>query len=281
MSDWSKLSIETLIDSYKEHQNLYNTNNKKYHNRNARRESLKKVLAQVRRERPNTTVDECIKKFQSLRSYYGQQQKKIRNSFKSGDDSNDIYQASVWWFQKMDFLEDFIQTRKSKNHLSCDLLATQQENEALDNETDNGDECIQFLSVGLGYETEPHSDYIKPEGETPDKLEFISVETSATSASKPNTGDTRKRKPIDRTAPIFGKMADIDTIALQLKNNEKKPEFSHEILLYHARPSLREADVQLAIWARGALLIVSEREADVVQLALWARGALPTVSKRG
>nr|CAD7460951.1 unnamed protein product [Timema tahoe] len=212
-------------------------------------------LLKVRRERPDTTVDECIKKFQSLRSYYGQQQKKIRNSLKSGDDSNDIYQASVWWFQKMDFLEDFIQTRKSKNHLSCDLLAPQQDNEAMDSETGNGDECIQYLSVGLGYETEPDSDYIKPEGETSDKLEFVSVETSATSTSKPKTGETRKRKPIDRTAPIFGKTADIDTISLQLKSNEKKPEFSREILLYYARPNL----------------------ADVIQLAIQTQGNLPSI----
>nr|CAD7577512.1 unnamed protein product [Timema californicum] len=95
--------------------------------------------------------------------------------------------------------------------LRCSLL---QENEAMD----NGDECIQFLSVGLGYETEPHSDYIKPGGETPDKLQFVSVDTSAT---KPNTADARKRKPTD-----------IDAIALQLKNNEKKPEFSREILYF-------------------------------------------------
>lgn len=47
MSDWTKEAVEILIDSYKNHPNLYNPKHSKYYNRNARKESMDLISKEV------------------------------------------------------------------------------------------------------------------------------------------------------------------------------------------------------------------------------------------
>jgi hypothetical protein len=99
-SDWQRITLQDLIDSYKSQENLYNTKHPLYYNKQARSKGMDEVLNAVRKTRPTTTLEEISKKIQTLRTQFSQEFAKIEKSYALGDESL-IYMPRVWWFPKM------------------------------------------------------------------------------------------------------------------------------------------------------------------------------------
>lgn len=66
MADWSKTALLDLIQAYKGQKNLYDNKDKLYYNKQARTNSLKKILESVQQKREETTLSDITKKIQTL-----------------------------------------------------------------------------------------------------------------------------------------------------------------------------------------------------------------------
>lgn len=76
-----------------------------------------------------STGEECQKKFNSLRGYYSQILKKSKDFSRSGSGASE--NVSVWWFNKMLFLNDHLQVRRSENNYEKSAENEEQANDEM------------------------------------------------------------------------------------------------------------------------------------------------------
>ncbi|KAL1493557.1 hypothetical protein ABEB36_009261 [Hypothenemus hampei] len=95
----------TLIENYETHPCLYNPKHKFYSNKHARNEALQKITEAVAAKNSNFTVED------------------IKN-LKSGIGSDEVYEPSVWWYEKLFFLVPHVKNRKSKSTLDFMTIET-------------------------------------------------------------------------------------------------------------------------------------------------------------
>ncbi|XP_068082632.1 uncharacterized protein [Anabrus simplex] len=69
------------------------------------REALKEI-------RPSTTNGDIINKMKSLRTTFVAELNKVNNSKTSGAGMDEVYKPSIWYFEKLMFLKDYVQPRK-------------------------------------------------------------------------------------------------------------------------------------------------------------------------
>lgn len=119
MCDWNRCLIEKLIESYKKHPCLYNNKHADYHVKRERQTALQQICVDLMKSQPNMslTSNDVIKKFNSLRTVYGAELKKIKKSQRSTACVDDVYKPHVWWFPLMQFLEDHMQPRPSYSNV--------------------------------------------------------------------------------------------------------------------------------------------------------------------
>uniref|UniRef100_A0A2S2R1S6 MADF domain-containing protein n=1 Tax=Sipha flava TaxID=143950 RepID=A0A2S2R1S6_9HEMI len=114
---WSNDQIETLIDAYKEELCLYATNLATYHNKHLRADAMERVCKAVTSLRPFINTKECSTKFHNLRNQFNIENAKVKTSFKSGTGTDDIYKPSLWYYEKLLFLDPYVTPRKSRNSM--------------------------------------------------------------------------------------------------------------------------------------------------------------------
>lgn len=112
-----------------------------YYNKLARKKSLDQVVAKVKKYRPNTTDHDVYRKFQTLRTQYGQEVAKVRKS--SAVEEEFAYQPKIWWWPKLQFLKHFVKCRNS-NTISYILKSGKEE--ASEDETT---EVLQMEEIHL------------------------------------------------------------------------------------------------------------------------------------
>ena len=112
--EWCKAAIDTLIESYRNEECLYNSRSPLYHNKHARQRALQNVCKALKDIRPCKTAD-IVTKMKSLRTTFVAELNKLNNYKASGDGLDDVYTPSLWYFDKMMFLKDHVQPRKSLN----------------------------------------------------------------------------------------------------------------------------------------------------------------------
>lgn len=55
--------------------------------------------------------------FQYFRSQYNHEIEKVQKSQRSGAGTDDVFDSSTYWFEKMNFLKTFIKPRKGKSNV--------------------------------------------------------------------------------------------------------------------------------------------------------------------
>ncbi|XP_046473765.2 uncharacterized protein [Neodiprion pinetum] len=118
---WSAEQITVLIDAYKEEPCLYATNTPNYHNKNLRTMALNRVNNAVLRLRPASTTKECSNKFHNLRNQFNIEHSKVKSSLKSGTGTDDIYKPSLWYYEKLLFLDSYVIPRRNRTSLDSQV----------------------------------------------------------------------------------------------------------------------------------------------------------------
>ncbi|PIO22639.1 hypothetical protein AB205_0013120, partial [Aquarana catesbeiana] len=113
-----------FIDRYRDMRNLWEVKNPLYRNKPARKASLEKLLQFVKTQVPDADIEFVDKKIGSLRSTYRKELNKVQASMKSGAAAKDVYISSLWYYNRMRFLEDQIEARESLSTLPSTLPST-------------------------------------------------------------------------------------------------------------------------------------------------------------
>ncbi|PIO15468.1 hypothetical protein AB205_0115460 [Aquarana catesbeiana] len=113
-----------FIDKYRDMRNLWEVKNPLYGNKTARKALLEELLQFVKMQVPDADIEFVDKKIGSLRSTYKKELNKVQASMKSGAAAKDVYVPSLWYYNRMQFLEDQIEARESLSTLSSTLPST-------------------------------------------------------------------------------------------------------------------------------------------------------------
>ncbi|PIO40046.1 hypothetical protein AB205_0161050 [Aquarana catesbeiana] len=106
------------------HLKLYNSKEKHMEQHATRKASLEKLLQFVKTQVPEADIEFVDKKIGSLRSIYRKELNKVQASMKSGAAAKDVYVPSLWYYNRMRFLEDQIKARESLSTLPSTLPST-------------------------------------------------------------------------------------------------------------------------------------------------------------
>ncbi|PIO28300.1 hypothetical protein AB205_0075010, partial [Aquarana catesbeiana] len=104
--------------------NLWEVKNPLYRNKPARKASLEKLLQFVKMQVPNADIEFVDKKIGSLRSTYRKELNKVQASMRSGAAAEDVYVPSLWYYNRMRFLEDQMEVGESLSTLPSSLPST-------------------------------------------------------------------------------------------------------------------------------------------------------------
>lgn len=86
-----------------------------YYNKLARKKSLDQIVNKVKKFRPETTDHDVYRKFQTLRTQYGQEVAKVRKS--AAVEEEFAYQPKIWWWPKLQFLKPFVKCRNTISYI--------------------------------------------------------------------------------------------------------------------------------------------------------------------
>ncbi|XP_066987477.1 uncharacterized protein [Macrobrachium rosenbergii] len=94
------------IRLYKELPSLWKIKADDYNDHNKKWEDCIILLKKYRERYPKAGVEDVKKKFNSLRTNFRKELKKVQSSKKSGAGSEDIYEPTLWYYNEMEFLQD-------------------------------------------------------------------------------------------------------------------------------------------------------------------------------
>ncbi|XP_055641512.1 uncharacterized protein LOC129778568 [Toxorhynchites rutilus septentrionalis] len=106
---WKRPALEILLKLYKEHPILYDMRHPKYYNKNERQKTLMRIIDLLEDHRPGTTMNDILKKIQTMRTQFGQELNKFRKTHKTGGE----YTPTVWWYNYLSFLRSHIKPRSA------------------------------------------------------------------------------------------------------------------------------------------------------------------------
>ncbi|XP_066973287.1 uncharacterized protein [Macrobrachium rosenbergii] len=98
-------NLRRRIRLYKELPSLWKIKADDYNDHNKKREDYIILFKKYRERYPKAGVD-VKKKFNSLRTNFRKELKKVQSSKKSGAGSEDIYEPTLWYYIEMEFLQD-------------------------------------------------------------------------------------------------------------------------------------------------------------------------------
>ncbi|XP_015518840.1 uncharacterized protein LOC107223619 [Neodiprion lecontei] len=83
--------------------------------------ALNRVNNAVLRLRPASTTKECSNKFHNLRNQFNIEHSKVKSSLKSGTGTDDIYKPSLWYYEKLLFLDSYVIPRRNRTSLDSQV----------------------------------------------------------------------------------------------------------------------------------------------------------------
>ncbi|PIO27798.1 hypothetical protein AB205_0187270 [Aquarana catesbeiana] len=113
-----------FIDTYRDMRNLWKVKNLLYRNKPARKASLEKLLQFVKTRVLDADIKFVERKIGSLRSMYKKDINKVQASMGSGAAAEDGCVPSLWYHNRMWFLEDQMEVRESLSTLPSSLPST-------------------------------------------------------------------------------------------------------------------------------------------------------------
>ncbi|XP_057299361.1 uncharacterized protein LOC130629986 [Hydractinia symbiolongicarpus] len=111
--DWDDDEIFVLIETSSNHDNLYNTRNSQYFNRDTRQKSLEKIQKELADQGIFAAVKDIADKLTNLKTYYGGQKRSVESSKASGAGADDVYESNWKFFQVLHFLNDSFTPRRT------------------------------------------------------------------------------------------------------------------------------------------------------------------------
>ncbi|XP_060845222.1 uncharacterized protein LOC132924795 [Rhopalosiphum padi] len=140
----SREFTEEFIKLYESEPCLWNVKSKEYHDRNKKDTAYRKLVNKQQEIESNATKDSVIKKINNLRSAYRKENKKIKQSIKSGTSADTVYKPKLWYFSLLSFLGDQNTPRTSHSSLENDF---DNDNSIFGNDSDNEEQTPQALAT--------------------------------------------------------------------------------------------------------------------------------------
>ncbi|CAH1380991.1 unnamed protein product [Tenebrio molitor] len=125
-----------LIVEYERQPCLYDTKHKFNTNKHARNDAFLKIAGELKEINPTVAVEDIKKKITNLRQQFSHENAKIQSSLRTGTGTEDVYEPSVWWYEKLLFLVPHVKTRKTKSTLDYLSQDTSPETEIQDESED-------------------------------------------------------------------------------------------------------------------------------------------------
>ncbi|XP_049312337.1 uncharacterized protein LOC125778465 [Bactrocera dorsalis] len=121
MSDDKQFWTE-FLELYKESPSLWRIKRKEYSNRIMKAEAYEKLVLKLKEKYPDANRDMVVKKINTYRTTYRKEFKKVQRSEKSGAGFEDIYEATLWFYNILNFLEDQEESAPSTYSMEYDSL---------------------------------------------------------------------------------------------------------------------------------------------------------------
>ncbi|KAF5277389.1 hypothetical protein FQA39_LY06202 [Lamprigera yunnana] len=146
--EWIKKSVKILINSYEMHACLYDTKHKFYSNKHSRADALIKITDDIKPNMLEITIEDAKKKLNNLRSQFAHENNKVIASRKSAIGTDDIYEPTIWWYEKLLLLLPYVKVRKGKSNFdeSSQQQDSSQEQE-LDQEAATSSDTSELIPV--------------------------------------------------------------------------------------------------------------------------------------
>ena len=100
--------------------NLFNTKNRNYFNRDERQKSLEAIQAKLEEQNIFATVKDIADKLTNLKNYYGSQKQLTESSKTSGAGTDQMYESNWKYCKFLNFLSDAFTPRKTASNSSAD-----------------------------------------------------------------------------------------------------------------------------------------------------------------
>ncbi|KAK5648277.1 hypothetical protein RI129_003169 [Pyrocoelia pectoralis] len=85
---------------------LWKVKSDEYMDRDKKAQALEQLLTMYQEKFPSATTEDVKNKFNSLRTNFRKELKKIKHSMKSGAGTEEVYESTLWYFDAMTFLVD-------------------------------------------------------------------------------------------------------------------------------------------------------------------------------
>lgn len=117
--DWSNRLTAKLIECYENYPCLFDTTSNLYKNKHARKDAIFKICECMKKSDAETiTIEDVKKKITNIRSQFTHEHNKVKESKRSGAGTEDLYEPTVWWYEKLLFLIPYIKARKGESSLA-------------------------------------------------------------------------------------------------------------------------------------------------------------------
>ena len=116
---WNDEEVRLLIRYWKDEENLYNVKLEKYHDKNEKQKSLKRITLKLQADGLENISEEIVsEKLRGLRSCFGAEKRKEKTSKASGAGTDSVYVSNWRFLHELDFLNDNLVPRKSFSNLN-------------------------------------------------------------------------------------------------------------------------------------------------------------------
>ncbi|XP_031348360.1 uncharacterized protein LOC116174562 [Photinus pyralis] len=113
---WQDKHMELFLESYQRYECLWNNKCSDYSKSNVREKAYLSMLADL--NLPGLTVPDIKAKIKTIRTRYGAELCKIKNSERSGASADDVYEPRLFWFKLADvFLRSICTPKESSSNL--------------------------------------------------------------------------------------------------------------------------------------------------------------------
>lgn len=123
MSDLRQCSRQFLgefIELYRSFPCLWQVKSAAYSDRNKKNQAYEMLIEKYKEIDTSANKETVTKKINSLRTVYKKEVAKVIASTKSGTGEDDIYKPNLWYFDKLEFLNDPEKVRRSTSTIDDD-----------------------------------------------------------------------------------------------------------------------------------------------------------------
>lgn len=111
---WSRDALEILVTNWEKEPSLFDKTDKSYSSSEEREVAYANIQTEIQKVYPGCqlNVDQVRSKIISLRCQYNRERRRLHK--KNGQSNGVTLMKSPWWFRRLNFLSNYIVTRRSK-----------------------------------------------------------------------------------------------------------------------------------------------------------------------